>query len=175
MSRNEISVWPPLVYLIGSLRNPEVPEIGQAIRAAGFDVFDDWFAAGPLADDAWRDYEVARQHGYVEALRGRAAKHVFHFDYKYLLRAAAGVLVLPAGRSGHLELGFLMGRGKPGYILLDKSARWEVMYKFADAVCETVEDIIDNLHREFVRQSAAAETGAGSVTGIGAYGQQYLD
>ena len=35
------------VYLIGSLRNPKVPKIAEKIRALGFEVFDDWFAAGP--------------------------------------------------------------------------------------------------------------------------------
>ena len=38
------------IYLIGSLRNPKIPEIGRQLRDLGFDVLDDWFAAGPRAD-----------------------------------------------------------------------------------------------------------------------------
>jgi len=56
------------VYLIGSLRNPAVPELANTIRALGYDVFDDWYAAGPEADDKWRDYEKARGHTYKQAL-----------------------------------------------------------------------------------------------------------
>ncbi len=47
----------------------------------------------------------------------------------------AGVLVLPAGKSGHLELGYLIGQGKPAYIWMpEEPDRWDVMYRFADAV-----------------------------------------
>jgi len=31
-----------MIYLIGSLRNPAVPEVAQKMRAVGIDVFDDW-------------------------------------------------------------------------------------------------------------------------------------
>src|SRR5258705_9932067 len=123
----------PMIYLIGSLRNPEVPKIAQQIRLRLLDleVFDDWYAAGPTADDSWRDYEKARGRSYIESLGCYPARHVFEFDEAHLHRAVAAVLVLPAGKSAHLELGWLLGRGKPGYILLDNPERWDVMYQFA--------------------------------------------
>ena len=68
------------IYLIGSLRNPEVPKMAQEIRKLGFDVFDDWYAAGERADDSWKEYEISRGHNYREALSGYAADHVFDFD-----------------------------------------------------------------------------------------------
>ena len=127
-----------MIYLIGSLRNPEVPKLAQFLRQAGYEVFDDWYAAGPRADDHWQAYEEARGHSVQEALECHAAQHVYHYDRQHLDRAAAGVLMLPAGRSGHLELGYLIGQGKPGYVLLDKPPeRWDVMYAFADRVCVT--------------------------------------
>lgn len=120
------------IYLIGSLRNPNIVSIGNELRDLGFDVFDDWWAAGKIADDSWRDYEKARGHTYQEALKGYAAKHVFAFDKFYLNQAHAGVLVYPAGKSGHLELGHLVGQNKPGFILLDKVPdRFDVMKQFA--------------------------------------------
>src|SRR3990167_3349198 len=102
------------VYLIGSLRNPEVPKIANKIRELGFEVFDDWFAAGPEADDKWRDYEKERGRNYKKALSGHAANHVFHFDLKHLDECDVAVLFLPAGKSGHLELGYILGKGKRG-------------------------------------------------------------
>ena len=122
-----------IIYLIGSLRNPEVPKIGKMLRnETGYDVFDDWFAGGPEADDAWKRYEETRGRTYDEALFGRAAEHVFDYDHFHLDRADIGVLVLPAGKSGHLELGYLIGQKKPGLILLENGVdRWDVMYKFA--------------------------------------------
>lgn len=128
------------VYLIGSLRNPEVPALAGLIRELGFDVFDDWYAAGPEADDKWRDYEKARGRTYKQALTGLAANHVFDFDLAHLNASAMGVLLLPAGRSGHLEAGLLVGQGKPVAVLIDSPDRWDVMYKFLD-VCTSLEEL----------------------------------
>jgi len=135
------------IYLIGSLRNPKVPDIAIRLREEGFDVFDDWYAAGPEADDYWQKYEKQRGHSYLEALEGFAANHVFQFDRAHLDTADAGVLVLPAGKSGHLELGYLIGQRKPGFILFDKEPeRWDVMYRFAHAVSFTVDELVADLH-----------------------------
>jgi hypothetical protein len=134
-----------MVYLIGSLRNPEIPSVATAIRGVGIEVFDDWYAAGTEADDKWRDYEIQRGRSYLEALQGKAATHVYEFDLSNLQAASVAVLVLPAGKSGHLELGWFLGHGRPGYILLDNPDRWDVMYKFATGVYEKLEDLIDRL------------------------------
>lgn len=136
------------IYLIGSLRNPEVPKISKALRDDGHEVFDDWFAAGPIADDSWQAYETERGHTYPEALEGYAANHVFQFDRTHLDRCSAGILVLPAGKSGHIELGYLIGQGKPGYILFDKEPeRWDVMYRFATGVYFNLGDLLGNIIR----------------------------
>lgn len=134
-----------MIYLIGSLRNPEVPKVANKLREAGFDVFDDWYAAGPEADDKWRDYEKGRGRSYLEALHGAAANNVFQFDRRHIDSSDAVILILPAGKSGHLELGYSLGRGKQGYILLDDPERWDVMYKFATKVSYNLEEIIGDL------------------------------
>lgn len=130
------------LYLIGSLRNPAIPQIGQRLRAAGFDVFDDWYAAGPEADDKWKEYECARGRTYIEALDGEAAQHVFDFDRRHLLSSDAVVLVMPAGKSACLELGWILGRGIPGYVIMDTPDRWDVMMKFATAVYPSIDAFI---------------------------------
>ena len=142
------------IYLIGSLRNPKIGEIANKLRAAGHDVFDDWFSAGPEADDYWQKYEQARSHNYKEGLAGYAAKHVYSFDKHHLDRCDIAVLAVPAGKSGHLELGYVIGTGKPGYILFadDMPAagpdRWDVMYQFAKDVFFTVDELITALKVE---------------------------
>jgi hypothetical protein len=130
------------IYVIGSLRNPEIPTIGNAIRQLGYDVFDDWYAAGPTADDSWKEYEQSRGNDYRAALNGRAARHVFEFDKHHLDRCDAGLLVLPAGRSGHLELGYMLGTGKSGFVLMDNPDRWDVMYQFAHGVFFNLQDLL---------------------------------
>jgi hypothetical protein len=63
------------VYVIGSLRNAAIPVIAEDIRErTGFHVFDDWFSAGPEADDFWKRYEQEeRGHTYLQAL-GRSCE-----------------------------------------------------------------------------------------------------
>jgi hypothetical protein len=139
------------LYVIGSLRNPEVPKIAQAIRTeCSIEVFDDWYAAGPEADDYWRDYEKSRGHSYEEALKGYAARHVFSFDKHHLDTSDAALLVLPAGKSGHLELGYTAGRGKPTFVLLDDPERWEIMYQFASVVTPCIDEIVNTIKKKNV-------------------------
>lgn len=122
----------PSVYLIGSLRNSEIPKLGKLLRETkGLDVFDDWYGAGPEADDKWKEYEQLRGRSYKEALSGWAANQIFQFDKTHIDRCDTAVLVYPAGRSGHLEFGYAMGRGKRGFILVDNPDRWDVMVLFA--------------------------------------------
>ena len=134
------------IYLIGSLRNPEVPKVAQALRAAGHEVFDDWFSAGPEADDWWQRYETERGHSYLEALDGYPTWHTFNYDLYHLNRMDVGVLVTPAGKSAHLEFGYMIGRGKRGYVLLDKIPdRWDAMLRFANGVYDDLESLLDAL------------------------------
>lgn len=134
------------IYIIGSLRNPLISEIANEVRTYGYNVFDDWYAAGPEADDHWKAYEQNRGRTYTEALAGAAAKNVFRFDHTNLDVSDAALLVLPAGKSGHLELGYMAGKGKPTFVLLDEETdRWDVMYQFATAVCYR-KDLKDKLN-----------------------------
>lgn len=135
-----------MIYVAGSLRNKEVPRIAQELRQAGHVVFDDWFACGPEADDRWKDYEVARGRTYIEALKGDFAQNTFRFDRTHLALCDAIVLVLPAGKSAHLELGWVLGLGKPGYILLPPdNDRFDVMYNFATQVVSSVVELLEVL------------------------------
>lgn len=134
MSRN--------IYLIGSLRNPGIPALASRLRASGHSVFDDWYAAGPGADDAWRDYERGRGNDLPRALRGEAAHHVYNFDIDHLKRCDTAVLLCPAGRSAHLELGWVLGQGKEGYVLTDDPDRYDVMYLLATGVYTNEGDLL---------------------------------
>ena len=62
-------------------------------------------------------------------------RRAFDEDKKWLDWAEAVVLLLPSGRSAHLEGGYAKGQGKRLYILGDfRPGEYEVMYGFADGV-----------------------------------------
>lgn len=147
------------IYIIGSLRNPSIPKVGAAIRAASsWEVFDDWFGGGYEADDKWKEYEETRGRTYSQAIWGENARHIFEFDKEHLDSSDAAVLVTPAGKSGHLELGYMVGQGKRTYVLFDgEPERWDVMYRFVDNVFFKLEDLLFELNREM--GSPVLETG----------------
>ena len=113
-----------VIYLIGSLRNPEVNRLAAAMRTLGFEVFDDWTAAGPTADDSWRDYEKQRGHSYVEALQGYAARHVFAFDMHHLIRCDLAVCSCQQANLVTLNWATYWGRENPdtSYLIRNLSA-----------------------------------------------------
>ena len=150
------------IYLIGSLRNEKVPRVAQMLRAAGHEVFDDWYAAGPEADYYWQRYEQEeRKHTYTEALLGYPANHVFGYDRFHLDRCNIGVLLLPAGKSSHLELGYMIGQGKRGFIvMMEEPERFDVMYKFATVV-QSLPELLNRLER-LDHEAKAGEAGAGA-------------
>lgn len=136
------------IYLIGALKNQRIPAVGNLLRDEGYDVMDEWFTPGPEADENWQRYEKQRGRTYQEALRGRAATNIFLFDRSYLDLSDIAVLVMPAGKSAMLELGYAKGRGKPVYILLDgnEPERYDIMPNFAK-VCFNLEELIADLQK----------------------------
>ena len=135
-----------VVYIIGSLRNEKIPLLSNDIRKLGFEVFDDWFSPGPEADEFWRKYEKTRGSSYKQALNNYAGKHIFEFDKHHIDRASIGILVMPAGRSGHLELGYMIGQGKPCFVFFEEEPdRWDIMYQFANNVCFTFDELKEEL------------------------------
>lgn len=130
------------VYIIGSLRNEAVVKVGNKLREVGIEGFDDWSSPGPEADDYWKKYSEARGQTYLEALNSWSAKHVFAFDKHHLDRCDAAILVCPAGKSCHLELGYMVGSGKPTWVLMDDPERWDVMYQFATGVSYDIDEIV---------------------------------
>lgn len=112
----------PMVYLIGSLANrTRIVELANQIEdRTGWEAFADWTAPGPHADSFLHEMAKARGWDYAQTIESHAARHVCAFDELHLRRADAVVLVLPCGKSAHMELGFCLALGKPCYVLMDQ-------------------------------------------------------
>lgn len=137
-----------MIYLIGSLRNPKIVEITKKLQEAGLDVFSEWYGAGERADDHFKEYHSALGRSYLEALQTDAAKTIFEFDKKHIDEADTVILVSPAGKSGHLELGWALGQGKQGYYLLDDPDRWDIMLQFCTGIFTDLDELIRELKDE---------------------------
>lgn len=136
------------IYLIGSMKNPKIPLVANRLRKHGFDVFDDWHATGPESDDLWQEYERRRGRSYIDAMKGVHAQNVFQIDKFHLDRCQVAVMIAPAGKSGHTELGYKVGRGDRAYILLDgEPERYEIMPNFATAIFMSEKLLVKELKR----------------------------
>lgn len=138
------------IYTVGSLKaHVEVEALSARLRLNGHEVFDDWVSAGAEADAIWQAYEQDRGFTYFEALERPSAVKNFEFDLHWLGWADTGVLWLPAGKSAHLELGWLGGHGAETHVVFDgQPKKFDLMYKLADYLWEDAEQLAEFLAKD---------------------------
>jgi len=110
------------IYVASSWRNPFQPYVVSTLRSEGHEVYD--FRNPTEGDNGfhWREIDGGWQEWsserYVAALSHPVAEAGFKKDRDALDWCEACVLVLPCGRSAHLELGYAIGQKKPSAILM---------------------------------------------------------
>jgi len=138
------------IYVASSWRNEKQPAVVKVLREAGHEVYD--FRAPPgkntsfhwsQVDEDWKDWtpEEFREHVRLNPL----AEAGFAGDIKAMRDADACVLVLPCGRSAHLEAGWFAGQGKLLITLLHDGEP-ELMYRLADHLCIGIDEVVSMLH-----------------------------
>lgn len=85
---------------------------------------------------SWRN---SHQPAVVQALRADG-HDVYDFRNPAPGDCDCCVLVLPCGRSAHLELGYAIGAGKPTFILLAEGEP-ELMYKMSPYLCADMDEL----------------------------------
>ena len=136
------------VYVASSWRNETRQQaVVQALREAGHDTYD--FRA-PGASFAWKEVATPEQLRDPQRFRDEVLTHPlaragFEADMGALRSAEATVLVLPCGRSAHLELGWGARNAKSVVLLDDPVSEPELMYLACDAICVTVAEVVQVL------------------------------
>jgi hypothetical protein len=127
-----------------SWRNDLQPEVVHALRSDGHAVYD-FRNPGPGHtgfhwSDIDRQWQTWSPSQFRDGLDHRLAIVGFDNDMDALSRADVVVLVLPCGRSAHLEFGFARGKGAKGVILLTDGEP-ELMYRMADRLVLDIEEL----------------------------------
>lgn len=137
------------IYVASSWRNPHQPSVVAALRDAGHEVFDfrnPWKGYEAFRwsdiDPDWQDWEVDR---YREGLRHPVAEEKFSHDLEAMRWADTCVLVLPCGRSAHVEAGWFAGTGKRVVVYIPGKEEPELMYKLFDAVVSSESELLGSL------------------------------
>ncbi len=133
------------VYVASSWRNELQPEVVHRLGVEGHRVYDfrhpkpgdNGFHWSEL-DKEWQSWTPAE---FRDALQHPIACRGFAEDMSAIEAADAIVLVMPCGRSAHLEFGYAVGKGKLGIILLSDGEP-ELMYRMADNVCTTLGEVV---------------------------------
>lgn len=140
------------IYVASSWKNPRQPEVVEALRTAGHEVYDfrnpgdgrPGFGWGQV-DSSWREWSPRE---FRAALQHPVAAHGFERDMRALRNADATVMVLPCGKSAHLELGFAAGVGQRTLILCDADLQDpELMYLMSSDICLSIPELLSVLER----------------------------
>lgn len=145
------------IYVASSWRNPRQPEVVRALRAAGHGVYDFREPEPGVRGFNWSDidpnWERWSVDEYRKALMHPIAEDGFRRDMDALRQASACVLVMPCGRSAHLELGHAVGAGKVTIALLEHAHEPELMYGMLHSVAASIDEVLAALDRWGVRKS----------------------
>jgi hypothetical protein len=131
------------IYVASSWRNEHYPEVVRALKAvSSFDVYDfredgfSWSDAGVDGQQLYNADQMNAIHRLPECRRG------FDRDITHVNQAEATVLVLPAGRSAHLELGVAIGRGQYTVIYMPEPEPPDLMWAAANRIVGTVTELL---------------------------------
>lgn len=132
------------IYLASSWRNKEQPAVLKALRDAGHEVYDFRDADGfhwSWIDPDWKEWTPRK---FIDSLDHTFAELGYLRDWDAMNEADACVLLMPCGRSAHLEAGWFVGSGR-SLIIFASDCEPELMYKMANKVVTTVEEVLEEL------------------------------
>lgn len=140
------------IYVASSWRNALQPDVVQTLRTAGHSVYDFRNPPNGIKGFAWSDLDpnwinwTAREYRDALELHPRAAQG-FLSDMRGMEWADTCLLLLPCGRSAHLEAGWFAGRGKRLFILTRDGEEPELMALMANAICTNIREVLKELDR----------------------------
>lgn len=153
------------IYVASSWRNLIQREIVQVLREAGHEVYDFRNPAPGNKGFAWSEVNPAclqwsPEQFITDLYSGHAAvEQGFRFDKNGLDWADVCVLVLPCGRSAHLEAGYAAGRGKRTLFYLHPDRfEPELMYLLGDGCVTNASDLLRAIEGQGVRKNDRRDT-----------------
>jgi hypothetical protein len=147
---------PNYVYVASSWRNPMQPAVIHTLHAAGIDCYDfrnpeggtgfSWLEVKTdrpsVTGIATKGSDWEQVDEYLRMVNHPRAIEGYDADFAAMNKADTFVMVLPCGKSAHLELGWAIGAGKRTAILLEDPVEPELMYRGADYLATSVFDLL---------------------------------
>jgi len=134
------------IYVASSWRNQYQPGVIRLLRELGHDPCDfrnpDHATAGFQWSDVDPNWQSWDSQQYRIGLGHPTATRGFSRDLEALLHADAYLLVLPSGRSAHLEAGFTCGRRETA-VYMPEPQEPELMCKLFDRILLSHSELVE--------------------------------
>jgi nucleoside 2-deoxyribosyltransferase len=141
------------IYTASSWRNKYYENVVKRLKEEGFDVYDFRNAISTegqqlafnwnQVDPNWEKWSVDE---FLDVIcDSELANNAFNSDLKGMQKADVCLLILPCGKSSHLEAGYMRGLGKDLYIYMPEMERPELTYYIASAMYKDLGILIDDL------------------------------
>jgi len=137
------------IYVASSWRNEWQPAVVEALHDPDKDWYVYDFKNPPCGVKGFKWKEISKDwqnwsfEEYRKALEHPLAQGGFYTDMRALETCDVCVLVLPCGRSAHLELGYAAGMRKKTAIYCPPrvKAEPELMYKMCDQITDNMDSL----------------------------------
>lgn len=135
------------IYLASSWRNPLQPYLVELLRLNGHEVYDFRNPPNGVPGFAWSEIDPDWQSWDAANYRRLLTTHPtaalgFLNDLRGMQWADTCLLVLPCGRSAHLEAGWFCGQGKRCIILTRDGEEPELMALLATDICVSENEVL---------------------------------
>ena len=134
------------IYVASSWRNEFYLATTTYLRERGHEILDwrqDGFSWREVSDKMKHDWDGPYYRDFV--LQQPRAIEGFKNDFDKMHQADCCVLLLPSGRSAHLEAGWFLGRGKRVCIYIPVFDEPELMYKAANGIFFDITELAEAL------------------------------
>lgn len=138
------------IYVASSWRNTYQPHVVHRLRLQGHEVYDFKNPPTGVPGFSWSEIDPEWQNWSAKQYRDHVTTHPiaargFVTDLRGMMWADTCVLVLPCGRSAHLEAGWFCGQGKRCIVLTQDGEEPELMALLATDICISLEEVLDRL------------------------------
>lgn len=146
------------IYVASSWKNKSYQSVLNLLVNEGHHVYD---FRNPDTSFAWVDCMPDRMpNGVDHEVYGKMLQHPkaevgFASDFEAMKTADMCVLLLPCGKSAHLEAGRFVGHGKPVVVLMEEVDQLELMYKLCDKIVGSYQELLEAVGKIDVKLKSA--------------------
>ena len=138
------------IYVASSWRNKLQTNVVQRLRYSNHEVYDFKVPFNGIPGFSWSEVDKDWKTWTAEQYRNQLVTNPicargFMSDSRAMQWADTCVLVLPCGRSAHLEAGWFCGQGKRCIILTQDGEEPELMALLATDICVSLDEVIELL------------------------------